>query len=138
MKFFRRFELAIFWACSGLINRCHYISDFKLVASFLSAPVTRVCCQAPLFKKVTVFFITLNMKIWTNEHVFNYSWETVANSQWRKYPNPHNTAVLGTDVLDRFVSSDGKLISKRIITSDWGLAPWVQTLIGANRYLSNF
>ena len=74
------------------------------------------------------------MKIWTNEHVFNYSWETVANSQWRKYPNPHNTAVLGTDVLDRFVSSDGKLISKRIITSDWGLAPWVQTLIGANRY----
>jgi len=73
------------------------------------------------------------MKIWTNEHVFNYSWETVANSQWRKYPNPHNTAVLGTDVLDRFVSSDGKLISKRIITSDWGLAPWVQTLIGANR-----
>lgn len=73
------------------------------------------------------------MKIWTQEHVFNYSWETLAQSQWRKYPNPHNTAVLGTDVLDRFVSSDGKLHSHRIITSDWGLAPWVQTLIGANR-----
>jgi len=77
------------------------------------------------------------MKIWTQEHVFNYSWETVAQSQWRKYPNPHNTAVLGTDVLDRFVSSDGKLHSHRIITSDWGLAPWVQTLIGANRYVNH-
>jgi len=73
------------------------------------------------------------MKIWTNDHVFNYSWETVVQSQWRKYPNPHNTAVLGTDVLDRYVSQDGRLHSHRIITSDWGLAPWVQTLIGANR-----
>jgi hypothetical protein len=73
------------------------------------------------------------MKIWTNDHVFGHSWETVAQSQWRKYPNPHNTSVLGTDVIDRSVSSDGKLHSHRIITSDWGLAPWVQTLIGANR-----
>jgi len=73
------------------------------------------------------------MKIWTNEHTFNHSWQTIAQSQWRKYPNPHNTAVTGTDVLDRYVSSDGRLHSHRIITSDWGLAPWVQTLIGANK-----
>jgi len=73
------------------------------------------------------------MKIWTNEQNFNYCWETVAQSQWRKYPNPHNTAVLGTDVLDRYVSSDGKLHSHRIIISDWGLALWVQKLIGTNR-----
>jgi len=73
------------------------------------------------------------MKIWTNEHTFNHSWQTIAQSQWRKYPNPHNTAVLGTDVLERYVSSDGKLHSHRIITSDWGLAPWVQTLIGGNK-----
>ncbi len=72
------------------------------------------------------------MKIWTTEHVFGHSWETVTKSQWQKYPNPHNTSVLGTDVIDRFVK-DGKLHSHRILTSDWGLAPWVQTLIGANR-----
>merc|ERR1711934_1050815 len=73
------------------------------------------------------------MKIWTNEHTFNHSWQTIAQSQWRKYPNPHNTAVTGTDVLDRYVSSDGRLHSHRIIPSDWGLAPWVQSLIGANK-----
>lgn len=73
------------------------------------------------------------MKIWTTEHVFNHSWETVATSQWQKYPNPHNTAVLGTDVLERSVDKNGVLHSHRIITSDWGLAQWVQNLIGANR-----
>lgn len=73
------------------------------------------------------------MKFWTNEHSFNHSWETVAQSQWRKYPNPHNTSVLGTDVLDRYVSSDGSLHSHRLITSDFGLALWVQKLIGAEK-----
>jgi hypothetical protein len=42
------------------------------------------------------------MKIWATEHVFNHNWETVTQSQWRKYPNPHNTAVLGTDVISRY------------------------------------
>merc|ERR1712045_331083 len=75
---------------------------------------------------------SLTMKIWTSEHVFNHSWEAVTTGQWQKYPNPHNSAVLGTDVVDRRVV-DGVLHSHRIITSDWGLADWVQRLIGANR-----
>jgi len=72
------------------------------------------------------------MRIWTSEHVFGHDWETVTQGQWRKYPNPHNTAVLGTDVVDRRVV-DGVLHSHRIIASDWGLAAWVQSLIGRNR-----
>ena len=73
------------------------------------------------------------MKIWTSEHVFGHNWETVVQSQFRKYPNPHNNNVLGTDVVDRHVDEQGKLHSHRIITSDWRLAPWVQRLIGVNR-----
>lgn len=73
------------------------------------------------------------MKIWTNESVFNHNWESVVKGQFRKYPNPHNTAVMGTDVISRHVDNTGKLHSHRIITSDWALAPWVQKLIGANR-----
>jgi len=72
------------------------------------------------------------MKIWTSEHVFYHSWEAVTTGQWQKYPNPHNNAVLGTDVVDRRVVN-GVLHSHRIITSDWGLADWVQRLIGTNR-----
>ena len=45
------------------------------------------------------------MRIWTSEHVFNHSWETVTTGQWQKYPNPHNQAVLGTDVVDRKVEA---------------------------------
>jgi len=72
------------------------------------------------------------MKIWTSEHVFNHNWETVTQGQWQKYPNPHNQAVVGTDVLERKVVG-GVLHSQRIISSDWGLADWVQRLIGANK-----
>jgi len=72
------------------------------------------------------------MKIWTSEHIFNHNWETVTVGQWRKYPNPHNQAVVGTDVVDRKVV-DGVLHSHRIISSDWGLAEWVQRLVGANK-----
>lgn len=73
------------------------------------------------------------MKIWTSEHVFHHSWETVTTGQWQKYPNPHNQAVVGTDVVDRRVDGLGVLHSHRIISSDWGLADWVQRLIGTNR-----
>merc|ERR1712042_142758 len=73
-----------------------------------------------------------NMRIWTSEHVFNHNWETVTVGQWQKYPNPINQAVIGTDVVDRKVV-DGVLHSHRIISSDWGVAEWVQKLIGANK-----
>merc|ERR1711936_1143555 len=72
------------------------------------------------------------MKIWTSEHIFNHNWETVTIGQWQKYPNPINQAVVGTDVVDRKVV-DGVLHSHRIISSDWGLAEWVQRLVGANK-----
>jgi len=72
------------------------------------------------------------MRIWTSEHIFHHSWETVTEGQWQKYPNPHNQAVIGTDVVDRRVEN-GVLHSHRIISSDWGLADWAQRLIGANR-----
>lgn len=73
------------------------------------------------------------MKIWTSEHVFGHNWETVTQSQWRKYPNPHNTSVLCTDVLERRVDANsGVMHTHRVITSDWKLASWVQILVGSN------
>ncbi|CAG0914214.1 unnamed protein product [Notodromas monacha] len=71
------------------------------------------------------------MKIWTSEHVFNHSWETVAQAAWRKYPNPINPAVWGTDVVDRHVDPrDGALITHRIISSQWGLPSWAASILG--------
>uniref|UniRef100_A0A0A9Y4A5 Protein slowmo n=1 Tax=Lygus hesperus TaxID=30085 RepID=A0A0A9Y4A5_LYGHE len=69
------------------------------------------------------------MKIWTSEHTFNHPWETVAQAAWRKYPNPMNPAVIGTDVVERSVV-DGVLHTHRLVSSKWGLPSWVQRLIG--------
>ncbi|BES88515.1 PRELI-like family [Nesidiocoris tenuis] len=69
------------------------------------------------------------MKIWTSEHTFNHPWETVAQAAWRKYPNPMNPAVIGTDVVEREVV-DGVLHTHRLVSSKWGLPSWVLRLIG--------
>ncbi|CAH0404832.1 unnamed protein product [Chilo suppressalis] len=69
------------------------------------------------------------MKIWTSEHTFNHPWETVAQAAWRKYPNPMNPAVIGTDVVERRVV-DGVLHTHRLVSSKWFFPKWAQALIG--------
>lgn len=70
------------------------------------------------------------MKIWTCEHTFNHPWETVATAAWRKYPNPHNPAVIGTDVVERKVVN-GVLHTQRLVSSIWYFPKWAQALIGS-------
>ncbi|KAK9879718.1 hypothetical protein WA026_006778 [Henosepilachna vigintioctopunctata] len=70
------------------------------------------------------------MRIWTSEHTFNHPWETVATAAWRKYPNPHNPAVIGTDVIERKVVG-GVLHSHRLVSSKWYFPRWAQALIGS-------
>ncbi|XP_043467242.1 protein slowmo [Leptopilina heterotoma] len=69
------------------------------------------------------------MKIWTSEHTFNHPWETVAQAAWRKYPNPMNPAVIGTDVIERKVEN-GVLHTHRLVSSKWGFPKWAQAIIG--------
>uniref|UniRef100_A0A6M2DJE0 Putative member of the intramitochondrial sorting protein family n=1 Tax=Xenopsylla cheopis TaxID=163159 RepID=A0A6M2DJE0_XENCH len=70
------------------------------------------------------------MRIWTSEHIFNHPWETVAQAAWRKYPNPMNPAVVGTDVVERNVVN-GVLHTHRIVSSKWYFPKWAQALIGS-------
>lgn len=70
------------------------------------------------------------MKIWTSEHTFNHPWETVAQAAWRKYPNPMNPAVIGTDVVERKVV-DGVLHTHRLVSSKWGFPRWAQSIVGS-------
>jgi len=70
------------------------------------------------------------MRIWNSEHTFNHSWDTVVTAAWRKYPNPHNPAVKGVDVVDRTVDNEGRLKSHRLMTTTWGLPGWVAQIIG--------
>lgn len=69
------------------------------------------------------------MKIWTSEYIFNHQWETVVQAAWRKYPNPMNPAVIGTDVIDRKIV-DGVLHTHRLVTTEWGLPNWALNITG--------
>ncbi|KAJ8892955.1 hypothetical protein PR048_005536 [Dryococelus australis] len=59
-----------------------------------------------------------------------HPWETVAQAAWRKYPNPMNTAVIGTDVVDRKVVG-GILHTHRLVSSKWGFPRWAQSMSAA-------
>ncbi|KZC07172.1 PREDICTED: protein slowmo [Dufourea novaeangliae] len=69
------------------------------------------------------------MKMWTSYHTFDHPWETVVKAACRKYPNPCNPCVLGTDVIDRRVR-DGVLYSHRLVTSEWRFPTWISPLFG--------
>ncbi|XP_059477348.1 protein slowmo [Neocloeon triangulifer] len=70
------------------------------------------------------------MRIWTSEHIFDHPWETVTQAAWRKYPNPMNPAVIGTDVIDREVK-DGVLHTHRLVSSKWYFPGWARKIIGS-------
>ena len=72
------------------------------------------------------------MKIWSTEHIFNHSWETVVTAALQKYPNPMNTSVLGVDVVDRQINN-GIIKSHRLFTTRWNLQPWIVKLLGGDR-----
>lgn len=58
---------------------------------------------------------------------FSHPWETVAQAAWRKYPNPMNPAVIGTDVVERKIE-DGVLHTHRLVSSKWVVPSWAQTV----------
>ncbi|CAK8683507.1 PRELI domain containing protein 3B-like [Clavelina lepadiformis] len=68
----------------------------------------------------------------SDKHVFSHSWEKVVEAALRKYPNPESPNVIGTDIIDRQIDKDGKLYSKRIISSIWSNAytDFISKLIG--------
>lgn len=58
---------------------------------------------------------------------FSHPWETVAQAAWRKYPNPMNPAVIGTDVVERDIV-DGVLHTHRLVSSKWYFPRWAQAV----------
>ncbi|XP_075441508.1 PRELI domain containing protein 3A isoform X1 [Ascaphus truei] len=76
------------------------------------------------------------MRIWSSEHVFSHPWDTVIKAAMRKYPNPMNPCVVGVDVVDRSLDSQGRLHSHRLLSTEWGLPSLVRAILGTNRTLT--
>uniref|UniRef100_A0A3B3XE80 PRELI/MSF1 domain-containing protein n=1 Tax=Poecilia mexicana TaxID=48701 RepID=A0A3B3XE80_9TELE len=60
----------------------------------------------------------------------SHPWEMVTKAAMQKYPNPMNPSVFGVDVLDRNIDQQGRLHSKRLLSTEWGLPSIVKSLIG--------
>jgi hypothetical protein len=73
------------------------------------------------------------MKLWASEHVFDHSWFSVTTASWRKYPNPFNPAISSIDILDRKVTADGKLLTRRLICTDFKLPNWFKKIVGDHK-----
>lgn len=74
------------------------------------------CCNGILY---VAFFFSSN----------SHPWETVTKAAMQKYPNPMNPSVFGVDVLDRRIDKQGRLHSKRLLSTEWGL-PSIVTAVG--------
>lgn len=46
----------------------------------------------------------------------------------RKYPNPMNPNVIGVDVLERSLDTEGRLHSHRLLSTEWGLPAIVRAV----------
>lgn len=73
------------------------------------------------------------MKIFQQSTEFDYSWEEVSTSNWRKYGpwNEKTPHVIAVDTLSRKVDPDtGILRTERLITCKQSTPKWVNTLLG--------
>ncbi|KAI1205151.1 MSF1-domain-containing protein [Annulohypoxylon truncatum] len=73
------------------------------------------------------------MKVFSNSHTFDYSWEEVSTANWRKYCpwNDKSTHVIAVDTLNREVDpATGILRTERLITCRQSAPEWLKSIIG--------
>ncbi|KAK9455177.1 PRELI-like family-domain-containing protein [Dipodascopsis uninucleata] len=71
------------------------------------------------------------MKFFASQCSFNYPWEHVSASAWRKYPNEMSTHVVAVDVLRReFNPQTGILTTERLITCKQNIPRWLLMIVG--------
>ncbi|XP_072257128.1 PRELI domain-containing protein 1, mitochondrial isoform X2 [Pyxicephalus adspersus] len=60
------------------------------------------------------------------------SWDQVFIAFWQRYPNPYSKHVLTEDILYREVTSDQKLLTRRLLTKTNRLPRWAERFLPAN------
>lgn len=73
------------------------------------------------------------MKVFSNDEIFEYSWEEVSTANWMKYCpwNDKSTHVIAVDTLSRSVDAEtGVLRTERLITCKQSAPKWLSSLMG--------
>ena len=63
----------------------------------------------------------------------SHPWEVMVEAAYRKYPNPYNPNVKSLDILERRISSPGKLFSRRLFCTMWCL-PYIVVKVPLRKF----
>ncbi len=58
----------------------------------------------------------------------SHDWTTVVTAALNKYPNPVSPSVVGCDIVDRTITSNGVIHSHRLLLANCGIAPTLNKL----------
>ncbi|KAB0359042.1 hypothetical protein FD754_003198 [Muntiacus muntjak] len=72
------------------------------------------------------------VKYFQGQSVLRSSWDQVFAAFWQRYPNPYSKHVLTEDIVHREVTSDQKLLSRRLPTKTNRMPRWAERLFPAN------
>ncbi|KAK9463702.1 PRELI-like family-domain-containing protein [Lipomyces oligophaga] len=73
------------------------------------------------------------MKVFSSQCSFDYPWNHVSASAWKKYPNEMSTHVIAVDVLRREIDpTTGVLTTERLITCRQNIPSWILALVGGS------
>ncbi|XP_061103059.1 PRELI domain-containing protein 1, mitochondrial-like isoform X2 [Conger conger] len=71
-------------------------------------------------------------KYFVNEVDIKSTWDQVFSAFWQRYPNPFSTHVLTEDVVFREVTTDHRLLTRRLLTKTNRLPRWAERIFPAN------
>ncbi|XP_077427288.1 PRELI domain-containing protein 1, mitochondrial-like isoform X2 [Vanacampus margaritifer] len=66
------------------------------------------------------------VKYFTSKSDINSTWDHVVSAFWQRYPNPFSTHVLTEDVIYREVTTDQRLLSRRLLMKTNRLPRWAE------------
>lgn len=72
-------------------------------------------------------------KYWSTTHEHAFSWDQVASTYWKRYPNPNSKHVFSEDMLSAYVDENGILRTKRLIVKTNKLPSWGEHLFNTRR-----
>src|SRR3982750_351789 len=71
------------------------------------------------------------MKLFSNEHLLDHSWEDVTIANWKKYPSEITPHVIHVDYLSRhFDVTQGILHTERLLTCRQSVPPLILRMFG--------
>lgn len=71
------------------------------------------------------------VKEYKGTYTFPFKWDFVAAGFWVKYPNPFSNHVLSEDTVNRYLTRDNQLISKRLLvkTKNFNVPKWAEKFV---------